>query len=282
MRNYVLAYHSHRVLGNDYRHNDHVALAVDLQVIHDAGGTIVALDRIVDGVVDRHAESGQLESAPQVALTFYDGPIYDAADFEHPDFGIQRGFVNILRDFAHANARQGRSHVHATSFVIASPDARRCMETTYDSRHSYVGSGALTDDWWLPAIETGLLSVANHSFDHLHPGLPRVAHSTQARGDFSKVQSVEDADAQIAAASAYIRHRTGELSAPFFAYPFGQYNAFLVDDYLPAHARRIGLRAAFTTDAEPITGSENVWCLPRYVCGHHWKSPAELRAILVS
>jgi len=156
------------------------------------------------------------------------------------------------------------------------------METTYDPAHSYVGPGALGDDWWLPAIGTGLLAIANHSFDHLHERLPRVAHSTQARGDFTQVLSPQDADAQIAAAAAYIDRRTGGRSAPFFAYPFGHYNAFLTDDYLPTHGARLGLRAAFTTDARPIAGGENRWCLPRYVCGHHWTSADALRSMLTS
>jgi peptidoglycan/xylan/chitin deacetylase (PgdA/CDA1 family) len=279
MTSFVLAYHSHRVLGDDYAHNDHAALAADLTMIHDAGARIVPVDRIVDAAMGCSEDDA---AGPQVALTFDDGPIYDAADFEHPRFGRQRGFLNILRDFQRAHGRDAQPGLHATSFVIASPDARKRMETTYDPVHSYVGPGALNDDWWIPAIETGLLAIANHSFDHLHEGLPRVAHSAQARGDFTTVSSIEDADAQIAMAGAWIDRRTGGRRAPYFAYPYGHYNAFLADEYLPAHAVRLRLRAAFTTDAKPITGRESVWCLPRYVCGHHWTSPDGLHAILQS
>lgn len=279
MHRYVLAYHSHRVLGDDYAHNDHVALTTDLQVVHDAGARIVSLDRIVDGGSGTDAAA---DGRPQVAFTFDDGPMYDAIDFEHPRFGAQRGFLNILRDFARTNGRDAQPELHATSFVIASPEARRCMESTFDPAHSYVGPGALGDDWWRPAIESGLLAIANHSFDHLHDGLPRVAHSAQVRGDFTKVASVEDADAQIAAAGDWIDRRTGGRRAPYFAYPFGHYNEFLTHDYLPARATRLRLRAAFTTDAKPIADGANVWCLPRYVCGHHWTRPDALRAILMS
>jgi peptidoglycan/xylan/chitin deacetylase (PgdA/CDA1 family) len=281
MQRYVLAYHSHRVLGNDYADNDHVALATDLQLVHGAGGRIVSLDRIVDGLHDRDEEPA-IDQGLQVALTFDDGPMYDAVDFEHPRFGPQRGFLNILRDFTGIHGRDAQPELHATSFVIASPDARKRMESTYDPAHSYVGPGALDDDWWLPAIKTGLLAIASHSFDHLHHGLSKVAHSAQVRGDFTKVSSVDDADAQIAVAGECIDRRTGGRRAPYFAYPFGHYNTFLTNDYLPAHAARLRLRAAFTTDAKPIAKGDNVWCLPRYVCGHHWKQPDGLRAILTA
>lgn len=293
MKRHILAYHSHRILGGNYAHNDHVALATDLQLVHEAGCRIVSLDTIVDALSNPDTRCGartladpgihgDFDDRPQVAITFDDGPRYDAVDFEHPRFGPQRGFLNIMRDFVRAHGPRAQPGMHATSFVIASPDARRCMETTYDPAHSYVGPGALRDDWWLPAIATGLLAIANHSFDHLHEGLPRVAHSAQARGDFAQVLSVQDADAQIAEAAAYIDARTGGKSAPFFAYPFGHYNAFLTNDYLPAHAARLRLRAAFTTDARPVADGENPWCLPRYVCGHDWTSGDELRSILMS
>jgi peptidoglycan/xylan/chitin deacetylase (PgdA/CDA1 family) len=274
MKAWILAYHSHRVLGDDYARNDHVALAADLEVIHEAGGRIVPLDTIVDAL-DMDTEN----DLSLVALTFDDGPIYDFVDFTHPRFGRQRSFAAIMRDFASARALPVP---HATSFVIASPEARRCMETTYDPAHSFVATGALDDGWWNEAIDCGSLSIANHSFDHLHDGLPRVAHSAQARGDFTRVLSVEDADAQLAAAARYIGAKTRGRAAPWFAYPFGHYNRFLTHVYLPANASRLGLRAAFTTDPRPVVHGDNRWCLPRFVCGHHWTSPEELRAILAS
>jgi peptidoglycan/xylan/chitin deacetylase (PgdA/CDA1 family) len=273
VKRFVLAYHSHRVLGDDYARNDHVALATDLRVIHDAGARVVPLDAIVDAI-DRPHRATTGDVLAEVALTFDDGPRYDFADFTHPELGAQRGFANILREFA------ARQPLHATSFVIASPDARQNMESTYDPAHSYVGAGALRDDWWNTAIDSGLLSIANHSWDHLHERLPRVAHSAQARGDFSRVETEDDADAQIAAAGDYIRARTRNRMAPWFAYPFGHYNAFLTREYLPRNAARLGLRAAFSTDARPVDVQTDRWCIPRYVCGHHWTNPDALHAIL--
>jgi peptidoglycan/xylan/chitin deacetylase (PgdA/CDA1 family) len=215
----------------------------------------------------------------EVALTFDDGPVYDSIDFMHPRYGTQRGFLGIMRDFA---ARHGDMRLHATSFVIASPEARRCMESTYDPGHSFVGPGALRDDWWSPAIDSSMLAIANHSWDHLHERLPHVAHSQQARSDFTRVASARDAEAQIAEAARYIDAKTNGRAAPWFAYPFGHYNRFLAHEYLPANASRLRLRAAFTTDGRPIERGENRWCLPRFVSGYHWTTPEGLRAILTT
>ena len=48
MNGYVLTYHSHHVVGEDYAHNDHAALAADLELVTDAGCEVVSLDTLVD------------------------------------------------------------------------------------------------------------------------------------------------------------------------------------------------------------------------------------------
>jgi peptidoglycan/xylan/chitin deacetylase (PgdA/CDA1 family) len=275
----ILTYHSHHVVGEDYPRNDHVALAVDLGLITELGCEIVPLGALVDGYCDG-TRAPQLGKRVQVAITFDDGPLYDVDGFTHPQFGAQRGFLGVMRDFATARGGDVQPGLSATSFVIASAEARKVIETTYDATYTYVGPGAMTDSWWSRAIDTGLIAIGNHSWDHLHPALPRVAHSRQARADFTQVLTREDADAQIADAAKVIAERTNGRNAPYFAFPFGQYNAFLVEQYLPDNAERLGLRAAFTDEPKPLTGRESRWCLPRYICGHHWKSPSELAAIL--
>ena len=274
----VLAYHSHHVVGDDYPRNDHVAFRTDLDLIADLGCEIVSLDTLVDRFFG--GKSDHDDERVQVAITFDDGPIYDVEGFTHPRFGAQRGFLGIMRDFVAARGSRAQPGLSATSFVIASARARQVIEATYDAAYTYVGPGAMTDAWWNGAIDSGLIAIGNHSWDHLHPALPRVAHSRQARGDFTQVLSVEDADAQIADAARAIAAQTNGRNAPYFAFPFGQYNGFLVEEYLPGNGERLGLRAAFTDEPKPITGRESRWCLPRYICGHHWRSPAELRAIL--
>lgn len=280
MKGFVLTYHSHHVVGNDYARNDHIALPVDLELVTEAGCKIVSLDVLVDAFFNLAIAGRENNEKNLVAITFDDGPIYDIEDFIHPEFGDQRSFLGIMRDFRSWRGEQAQPSLSATSFVIASPDARRVIEGTYDADYTYLGPGSMTDEWWNRAIDTGLISIANHSWDHLHPALPAVAHSSQVRADFTLVLTGDDADAQIAEAGRFIAARTGGRNAPFFAFPFGHYNAFLTESYLPSHAHRLGLRAAFSTEPKPISGSESRWCLPRYICGHDWKHPEELSAIL--
>ena len=283
MKAVVLTYHSHRVQGPGYAQNDHVALQVDLQSIARSGGRIVSLATVVDAIEAYQSGSAAGDGgATMVALTFDDGPVWDFADFDHPILGKQRGFVNAMRDFLLTERGRAQPQTCATSFVIASPEARRVMESTFDAEYTFLSPGALTADWWLPAIETGLIGIANHSWDHLHPALASVAHSRQIRGDFTQVTDAADADAQIRAATDYINMRTGGRAAPFFAYPYGHCNDYLATEYLPRDGRAMGLRAAFTTEPEVIDGAQSVWRLPRFTCGHHWRSPEELTAILVA
>jgi peptidoglycan/xylan/chitin deacetylase (PgdA/CDA1 family) len=125
-----------------------------------------------------------------------------------------------------------------------------------------------------------LLSIANHSWDHLHPALPRVAHSQDARGDFTRVATDADADAEIMAAAEYLARRTTGRAGPYFAYPFGHTNDFLVGDYLPRRGPGIGVRAAVTTEPRPVRPGDSPFRLPRYVCGDHWRAPEQLADIL--
>jgi peptidoglycan/xylan/chitin deacetylase (PgdA/CDA1 family) len=275
---FVLTYHSHHVQGPDYAQNDHIALPVDLHTIAKSGARIVSLATLVDAIEAR--PSGAAGGTTLVALTFDDGPVWDLSDFVHPVLGYQRGFANVMQDFLSTPDGRAQAELAATSFVIASPEARRAMETTFDAEYTFLYRGALSDDWWSQAIATGLITIGNHSWDHLHPALGSVAHSRQARGDFTQVSDTVDAHAQIRDAMAHINARTGGQAAPFFAYPFGHVNSFLQDDYLPREGRTMGLRAAFTTEPKVIDGSESVWRLPRFTCGHHWRSPDELAAIL--
>jgi len=275
---FILTYHSHHIAGADYASNDHVALATDLPVIDAAGYRIVPLAELVElFLAMQRRQPMAARETRVVALTFDDGPEYDAVDHRHPTFGVQRSFLNILDDFAARGRQRGAC---GTSFVIASPEARRCMEAATGPGPYYLHEGALNDDWWSGAIDTGRLAIANHSWDHLHPALPRVAHSRQVRGNFMSVDNAEDADRQIHAATRYIDARTNGRAAPFFAYPFGHYSPYLVERYFPHGHSSLGVRAAFTVDARPLTATEDRWALPRYSCGYNWSTPGELAALL--
>lgn len=273
MKAIVLTYHSHRVLGSGYETNDHVALAHDLELVTGLGLPIVPLSAVVA------LARGEWQTEPTVvALSFDDGPVYDCGDFVHPAYGRQRGFLSILRDFRARHGVAAQPGLHATSFVIASPQARRAMEASFDATYTYLGPGSMGDGWWEVALASGLLDIANHSWDHLHPGLPRVAHSRDVRADFTQVSTNEDAEAQIGAAQRFLQERTAGRNAPYFAYPFGHWSAFLAEHWLPRHGA--GIEAAFTTDPRPIAPGDSVWLLPRYVCGQHWQDPQALAALL--
>lgn len=270
------------MVGRDYVSNDHVALAVDLHVITQAGYEIVPLGELVDrfnreqlGIPRTTAERSYL------ALTFDDGPEYDVVDYLHPYLGFQRSFLGILQDFAASQAGPRQRNLCATSFVIASPEARMAIESATSSPY-FLHPGAMNQDWWSGAVDSGLISVGNHSWDHLHPALTSVAHSRQAKGDFSQVDNEGDADAQILEAGRYIDKRVKGRLSPFFAYPFGQYSRFLVEEYFPGNQSRTGVAAAFTVDARPLRRSESVWSLPRYSCGYNWTTPEQLGELLAA
>ena len=141
------------------------------------------------------------------------------------------------------------------------------MESTFDAEYTFLEAGALGDDWWAKAIDTGLIGIGNHSWDHLHPALETVAHSRQVRADFTQVSTSADADAQIREAMTYINARTHGRAAPFFAYPFGHCNYYLAYVWFPSKGKGICLSAAFTTEPKAIDASQSVWRLPRFRAG---------------
>ena len=281
----ILTYHSHHIAGPDYASNDHVALRADLPLLTEAGYRVVSLADLVDAF--RSEQTGRQATSPDArlaAITFDDGPEYDAVDHLHPTLGMQRSFLGILEDYARSAEGGAQPELCATSFVIASPAARKVMEdvtrVASGTGPYYLHAGAMNEDWWSPAIDSGLLAIANHSWDHLHPALNRTAHSRQAKADFTQVDNIADADAQIRNAARYINEKTGGRASPFFAYPFGHYNRFLVEDYLPNDRSGDGIKAAFTVDGRALHVSDSPWTLPRYSCGYNWASPPELLALL--
>jgi hypothetical protein len=258
----VLAYHSHNIAGRDYLGNDHVALASDLATITGAGGRVVPLGQIAEAV--RLGDIGDDELV--VGLSFDDGPRFDFADFEHPRLGPQRGFLGILRDFDAKHPGAQRT-LHATSFVIASPEARAAMERAEDCGYPDV-PGWLGDSWWSDAVDSGLLGIGNHSWDHVHHAVDPIATSSGVRDDFSSVDNYEDADREIRRASGSINDRIGGRCS-LFAFPFGHTNPYR-------------MVAAFGTGGRRVVREDSVWNIPRAVCGYHWKSPQELRALLAA
>jgi len=264
----ILTYHATNIFGRDYASNNHVALADDLRTIARLGLRIVSAAQVVDVLLGEAAPSS-VECA--VALTCDDGSYFDWHDMEHPHFGPQRGFAGILRDFSGATGRCA----HMTSFVIVSPAARAVLDVT-----CMAGRGWWRDDWWREAAREGVIAIENHSWDHNHATLPHTVQHEQRKGTFSTIASHVDADAEIRAAADWLDAHLAPCRSTLFAYPYGEWNDYLVREYFPHHGHEHRLRAAFTGEPHPVEANADRWLLPRYVCGHHWKTPAELERLL--
>jgi hypothetical protein len=265
MRVAVLTYHSNNVGGRDYADNDHVALAADLALLAALEVPVHPLGTVVDALLRGRT------LPPGVALSCDDGSWFDWHDLEHPTLGPQRSFANLLRD---ARAAAPQRPLHATSFVIASPQARAELDRT-----CLAGRGWWGEDWWREAIDSDLMAIESHSWDHHHETLAHTATGLPG-GRFDSVADHAAADAEIRAASDYLDARLPQRRTRLFAYPYGESNDYLLRDYLPLRQAEHRLDAAFDTTPAPITRDAHRWRLPRYVCGPHWNSPEGLRVLL--
>lgn len=264
----ILVYHSLHARDWSYAGNDHIALWHDLGMLERLEYAVVPLADMVQAV-----RGGDVNRLPArcAAITFDDGVNHDFIDFHHPDFGLLPSFRTII-----ARATAASYPATVTSFVIASPEARRELDGT-----CIAGRDDWGDDWWAEAAALDWWDIGNHSWDHNHAALQRHGASDfgdhSAPGQFLSVDSREAADAQIARARDYIAERTAGRARPWFAYPYGQVNDFLAEDYLPKVA---AVEAAFTTAGEYLTPDTDPYRVPRFVCGDHWQSPAEFHALL--
>lgn len=264
----ILTWHSIRVLDNTPAENDLIAFSDNLALLDRLGWTILPLSDAL-----RRLATGDLPER-SVVLTLDDGSIMDFHDFEHPTCGPQESIYNRLRAFAQSPAIGPRHRVHASTFVIASPEAREELD-----RKTTLDLGVWPDDWWSAANASGLMSIESHSWDHNHDALARTAQRDNRRGDFKLIDTPAECRAEIDQASDYIERRAGRRPR-FLAYPYGQASDYLVNDYLPRHAGNLGLEAALGCEPAPVTAGSNRWMLPRYVCGHDWTSDQELERLL--
>lgn len=263
----ILTYHANNINGMDYHNNDHVALAADLQLIHQLGLNIVSLDQLMHWRLG-HAADSTVENS--VVLTCDDGTDFDYLDLDHPDFGVQLSFFNILKQH---QDETGQS-VHMTNFVIASPEARVILDQC-----CMVGKGWWSDDWWLTAQQSGIMAIANHSWDHNHGALKNLNINDDS---FRHIDTLQQCEQQINQAQNYIQKILGqEHAVKHFAYPYGNHSDYLRFEYLPQNGEELGLMAAFTTEPHHVTPFSDIWAMPRYVCNNDWKDCIELKKILI-
>ena len=267
----VLTYHAVNIAGNEYASNDHVAFATDLRTIDDLGLRIVPVHWVVEnllGMADR-------DLSGCVALTCDDGSDFDFFDLEHPQHGPQRSLFNCMRDLRTERGTGCQADMHLTAFVIASARARETMD-----RVCLAGKDWMRDSWWRAAGISGLMAIENHSFDHNHPCLTEPGAGGMPRGSFLSVDTAQRAEAEIAVAQQILNDHLAPRHATLFCYPFGHVPDFLRLQWLPENGPKIGLKAAFGDGAQPVTADSEIWNLPRYICGWHWKSPQQLETIL--
>lgn len=258
----VLGYHSHRVLGNIYDVNDHIALFQDLRTIHAQGFRIVPLQWVVEWVLGEREDSLMDKT---VAISFDDGMDFDFYDFPHPVYGLQRSFFGILRDFQAEFGSLGQSSVHASSFVIASPVARREIDA-----HSLEGRNWMTDGWWREANSSGLMGIYNHSWDHNHPDVEKICEENQIKGSFEVIDTYTECQVEVAEAAKYIQQKISPAWPDIFAYPWGQSSEYLRETYFPQFFDQHRTIAAFAAGGGYVTKVSSRWNLPRFGSAAPW------------
>lgn len=262
----ILTYHSQIFQDNSYSGNDHAALSHDLVLIHSAGFRVRPLTLLIDWL-DGRADDGELDRS--VFLTFDDGCNFDVQDLDHPEFGFQHSFRTIMLKFAATLDPASSAGLHATTFVIASEEARRAMDSG-----SLFGRNWISSDWWRETDREGLIAVESHGWDHNHPDL-----GGENRGGFENIDNEELCRGQVVRAAESIADLTGRKPV-FFAYPYGQSSPYMRDTWFPEFIAQHGCRAAFGAEAAHVHKGSNRWNLPRYICGRDWRTPEALRAIL--
>ena len=262
----ILTYHANNINGLDYQTNDHIALQQDLRLIHDLGFHVISLDQLISWKAGKITDS-EVEKA--VVLTCDDGTWFDYHDVDHPSYGKQISFFNLLKN----HQQQAQQKVHMTNFVIVSPEARVILD-----QKCLVGRGWWTDDWWQAAQASDLMAIENHSWDHNHG----VLDNNNIHDDsFKHIDTELACDRQLKRSQDFLkRFFAGQHQAKYFAYPYGNYSEFLRFQYLPSKGTKLGLVAAFTTAPKHVNRSSHLWAMPRYVCNNDWHNTKQLTQIL--
>lgn len=270
MRIPILAYHSANVRGSGYADNDHVALAADLRTLTDLGWRVVPLQR---ALAIARGEAAPPECAGVVALTCDDGPLLDFEPLQYQGVAVP-GFRGVFDAFQAERGANAQPELHMSCFVLGSPQARADLGRAVFGEQSWMGEA-----WWTKATRDGRFAIENHSSDHNHELVARSAHKHNARGRFDSIDTAEECEAEVAYAQDYIGERSGRRPR-YFAYPWGQSSAYLRESWLPQHAARLGLEAAFGTRPDYLDADSPPFDLPRFVCGPDWRSPDDFARLL--
>ncbi|MCL2871412.1 MAG: polysaccharide deacetylase family protein [Betaproteobacteria bacterium] len=271
----VLCYHSFQIAGTAYSQNDHTALEEDLRYLLDAQYRLISPLALA---VALRQKNGALLTEKLACITFDDGMDFDYFDQEHKNAGVVKSFHTILNQSALLKnvVRNGAANAAATvAFMIASVEARQVID------QFCLGKNQFCDRWWRECAQQGIIGIGNHSWDHTYKTLDTVCQADNIKGSFHAISTYADADQQIRAAQDYLDSATGGCATPLFAYPYGDVSDYLVNEYFPNYEKEHRQLAAFSAGGEPVTQSSNLWALPRYVCGQHWRNPEEFRKIFL-
>lgn len=269
----VLCYHSWTMTGDAYEGNDHVALEHDLRTLAARGYGVLPLTLLVDILRGAHPAK-VLAGRRWVGLSMDDGRDHDYLDLTDADGRRVRAMHSILAEYRDRLPILGSGPM-AVSFVIASPQARRDLDRSCGD-----GLDQWRDAWWAECAATGILGIANHSWDHVHDTLARVRQRDNRKGSFLAIDTFDDAEGQIAEAQRYIAERCEGHELPLFGYPYGHVPPYLRDEYFPKHGARLGITGAFGTGGASVRPDTPVWDIPRFVCGWHWRTEQEFGALL--
>lgn len=265
MRVPILCYHSHIITNAGYAGNAHVALAKDLALMAEQGKTVVPLQRLIDHLINP-SDDRSLNNA--VVLTFDDGSKADFMPIEHPQHGPQPGLYPLMKQ----HAQQYDRAVHATSFVIACPQARQRMD-----QDCLFGLDWMGDDWWSQAEASGMLSIESHSWNHNNAVCDDVPEGT---GDqFYSINNHAQAHRQVREAADTIAAISGRYP-DIFAYPYGHISKYLEQTYFPEFQPEHRTCCALSTKPEYVTMNTSRWAIPRFVHGEHWRDTKALTAII--
>jgi len=264
---YLLTFHSQNISGNDFATNDHVALDQTLAFLLRRSIRIFSLREVA-----LRLRAGTLDELPAryVGISFDDGTDFDWLPQVHPSAGPQESMGSIVRRHESRRFWPPWRCIRATSFVIASPAARRDIESCSPPLK-------LSDDWWGAAQLSGLMEIGNHGWDHVHPAVSEVYERPRLIEAFHNIDTFDEARRQVHDSADVITSRAGRGAGQLFAYPYGQVSEYMARDYLPRQDRVL---AAFTTEGVPVTPASDVWRIPRFVCGHHFHDLAELEALI--
>lgn len=268
----VLCYHNWTI-GRDYQSDDHIALESDLNTLAERGYNVLPLAALIELICGRVSPS-ELKAQKLVGISCDDGKRYDYFDCRREDGSVIKSFRRLLFESRSAipNAYPGAM---ATAFVICSEEARRQLSVAFNESYDH-----WTDSWWSSCPRDGILGIANHSWDHLHDALETVRQEKNKKGSFFEIQTLSDADAQIADAQVALKALTAGQNEAIFGYPYGHVSTYLRDEYFPRFGAGMGLKGAFSTGGDFASLSSNLWDIPRFVCGYHWKTAADFSHLL--